>query len=123
MLFQVPKYELRNGELGVFVPHCCDGKVYVGSADQNVYCLDASTGSKIWNYRTGKMVHSSPAVADGIVYVSSDDSKVYAFGQAAAIPEFPNMIASTLLVTLMIPLIYLKEIALVNFSHSHKHLN
>jgi len=56
-----------------------DGKLYVGSADNKVYCLNASTGAFIWSYTTGGRV-TSPAVADGRVYVGSADGKVYAFG-------------------------------------------
>jgi len=53
------------------------GKVYVGSHDHKVYCLNASTGAQVWNYTTGGYVVSSPAVADGKVYVGSADYKVY----------------------------------------------
>ena len=42
-----------------------------------LYYLDASTGSKIWNYTTGGFVYSSPALADGKVYVGSYDFTVY----------------------------------------------
>jgi parallel beta-helix repeat protein len=58
-------------------PAVADGKVYVGSNDKNVYCLDALTGARIWNYITGDWVYSSPAVADGRVYVGSYDNNVY----------------------------------------------
>jgi len=51
-------------------PAVADGKVYVGSLDGKVYCLDALTGAHIWNYTTGQ-VYSSPAVSDGRVYVGS----------------------------------------------------
>jgi len=61
-------------------PAVADGKVYVGSYDNKTYCLNASTGAKIWSYTTGSCVVSSPAVADGKVYVGSLDGKVYAFG-------------------------------------------
>ena len=61
-------------------PAVSDGRVYVGSEDSKVYCLNASTGSLIWSYTTGNLVWSSPAVSDGRVYVGSYDSKVYAFG-------------------------------------------
>ena len=61
-------------------PAVVDGKVYVGSDDKKVYCLNASTGLFIWSYTTGFLVRSSPAVADSIVYVASHDGKVYAFG-------------------------------------------
>ena len=56
--------------------------VYVGSDDNNVYALNASTGAKLWSYTTGGPVYSSPAVANGVVYVGSDDNNVYALNAA-----------------------------------------
>jgi serine/threonine-protein kinase len=61
-------------------PAVANGVVYVGSYDQNVYALNAKTGSKLWSYATGNLVESSPAVANGMVFVGSDDHTVYAFG-------------------------------------------
>jgi len=58
-------------------PAVADGRVYIGSKDAKVYCLNASTGAFIWSYTTGNCVESSPAVADGRVYVGSIDGKVY----------------------------------------------
>ena len=52
--------------------------VYVGSWDNNVYALNATTGTKVWNYKTGGSVISSPTVANGIVYIASLDHNVYA---------------------------------------------
>ena len=57
------------------------GVVYVGSLDDNVYALNATTGAKLWSYPTGSYVDSSPAVANGVVYVGSYDDNVYAFDQ------------------------------------------
>jgi len=62
--------------LGVSVasPAVADGKVYVGTNDKKVYCLDADTGNQIWNYSTDDGVYlSSPAVADGKVYINEAD--------------------------------------------------
>ena len=59
-------------------PAVANGKVYIGSMDHNVYCLDANTGTKIWNYLTGNSIaFSSPAVANGKVYIGSMDHNVY----------------------------------------------
>ena len=58
-------------------PAVADGKVYVGSYYGTVYCLDASTGTRIWSYLTKNRVCSSPAVANGRVYVGSSDKTVY----------------------------------------------
>ena len=59
-------------------PCVVNGILYVGSNDNNVYALDAASGTKIWNYTTGDRVDSSPCVVDGVVYVGSYDSNVYA---------------------------------------------
>jgi outer membrane protein assembly factor BamB len=60
-------------------PAVVNGAVYVGSNDGNVYALNASTGSKLWSYKThGEVTNSSPAVGNGVVYVGSDDYNVYA---------------------------------------------
>jgi outer membrane protein assembly factor BamB len=55
-------------------PTVVDGKVFIGSMDHRVYCIDALTGTQVWNYTTGGEVWSSPAVAGGKVYVGSEDS-------------------------------------------------
>jgi outer membrane protein assembly factor BamB len=59
-------------------PAIVNGVVYVGSADDNTYALNASTGAKVWNYTTGNWVYSSPAVVNGVVYVGSYDHNIYA---------------------------------------------
>jgi parallel beta-helix repeat protein len=58
-------------------PAVVDGKVYVGSEDSRVYCLDALTGALVWSYATGGAVYGCPAVVDGKVYVGSLDKRVY----------------------------------------------
>jgi eukaryotic-like serine/threonine-protein kinase len=52
----------------------------VGSGDDNLYALNAATGTPLWSYTTGGGVGSSPAVANGVVYVGSGDDNLYAFG-------------------------------------------
>jgi outer membrane protein assembly factor BamB len=59
-------------------PAVVNGTVYVGSNDDNVYALNASTGARIWSYATSAQVFSSPAVDGGVVYVGSVDDSVYA---------------------------------------------
>ena len=71
---------LWNYTTGSYVessPAVADGRVYVGSDDGRVYCLDAANGAQVWNYTTGFWVRSSPAVADGRVYMGSLDCRVY----------------------------------------------
>jgi len=57
-------------------PTVADGTVYVGSADSNLYAVDAQTGTEQWRFQVGGV--ASPTVADGTVYVGSADSKLYA---------------------------------------------
>jgi len=58
-------------------PSIVEGRVYVGSQDKNIYCLDARSGSLIWKFNTSDRIESSPAVVDGKVYVGPDDGNVY----------------------------------------------
>jgi hypothetical protein len=69
-----------DNSLEYLSPAVVNGVVYVGSDDDSVYALNATTGSKIWSYVTGGAVESSPAVVNGVVYIGSDDNNVYAFG-------------------------------------------
>jgi len=62
-------------------PALAGGRVFVGSQDGWVYCLDADDGDLIWSYPTGGWVFSSPAVAGERVFVGSDDHKVYCFAR------------------------------------------
>ena len=48
--------ELHNRRRVSSSPAVADGKVYVGSYDSKVYCLNAATGAHIWNYTTGDCV-------------------------------------------------------------------
>lgn len=58
-------------------PSVVNDKVYIGSLDTKVYCLNADTGVKIWEYITGNAVLSSPAFYYNKIYIGSGDTKVY----------------------------------------------
>jgi len=62
-------------------PSIVEGRVYVGSQDKNIYCLDARSGSLIWKFHTNEpnmtTFGSSPAVAGGKVYIGPDDGNFY----------------------------------------------
>ena len=59
-------------------PAVAGGVVYVGSEDNNLYALNATTGALLWKYTTGGIIGSSPAVANGAVYFGSFDNNLYA---------------------------------------------
>jgi eukaryotic-like serine/threonine-protein kinase len=51
-----------------------------GSGNNNVYALNAQTGTKLWSYDIGSLVEASPSVANGMMYVGSINGGIYAFG-------------------------------------------
>jgi outer membrane protein assembly factor BamB len=59
-------------------PAVCDGIVYAGSEDSNLYALQATDGSLKWKLHTNGAVASSPAVYNGLVYCCSYDGYCYA---------------------------------------------
>jgi outer membrane protein assembly factor BamB len=80
----IPRTERMPDPFDVFIssPAVAGGVVYFGSGDQNVYALDAKTGTLKWTFPTGDVVHASPAVHDGVVYVGSWDRNLYAIDAA-----------------------------------------
>ncbi len=78
-------WSFNTGDLIWSSPAISGGRVYVGSEDNNLYCLNATTGVLIWNYTTGDDVDSSPAVVGDRVYVGSGDKNVYCFNATTGI--------------------------------------
>ena len=58
-------------------PAVADGKVFIGSVDYNLYCLDVEDGHQLWNFSVGRKVYSSPAYYDGKVYTGADNGNFY----------------------------------------------
>jgi outer membrane protein assembly factor BamB len=55
-----------------------DGRIFWGSsADDQVTCLDASTGQIRWTYFTDGPVRLAPTLADNRLFVGSDDGNVH----------------------------------------------
>lgn len=71
------RWSFKTGGGVVSTPVIAEGRVYVGSQDKNVYCLDARDGRCLWSFMTEVRIKSSVAVADGRVYVGPDDGYVY----------------------------------------------
>jgi len=58
-------------------PVAADGKIIFGSYDENIYCIDAYSGTLLWKFKTGYRVSSTPAIVGGRVYTGADDGYVY----------------------------------------------
>jgi outer membrane protein assembly factor BamB len=58
------------------------GRLYVGSHDGRVLCLDAAHGRTIWQFKSKDSVLAAPAVDGGRVYFGSYDGRVYALEAA-----------------------------------------
>ncbi|MFN7738218.1 MAG: PQQ-binding-like beta-propeller repeat protein [Pirellula sp.] len=61
-------------------PVICDGRVWVGGLDGNVYAFDAQTGEQRWTYQlTGQLI-ASPSISDGKLLVATDKGTIACFG-------------------------------------------
>ncbi len=54
-------------------------KLFFGCTDGYIYCLDATTGDLLSQYKTGDKIWGTPTVADGVLYMGSFDKILYAF--------------------------------------------
>jgi outer membrane protein assembly factor BamB len=70
-----------------------DGLVYAADLDSFLYCLDAKTGKKHWEYDLGSSVWGSPYYADGKVYIGNDaaEMRVFRHGKERKDPTKVNM--------------------------------
>jgi outer membrane protein assembly factor BamB len=74
----------NDGDLKqVFSTPClADGRLYIGEgfhtdSDCKLFCLDANTGEKLWDFPTSSHTESGPTVADGKVFFGAGDDGVF----------------------------------------------
>jgi eukaryotic-like serine/threonine-protein kinase len=77
------KWTFHSNGAVISSPAVAAGTVYFGSTDNNLYAVDAASGTLKWKFATGSRVTSSPAVSDGVVYFESYDGNFYAVDAAA----------------------------------------
>lgn len=75
-------WSIRLGSSVDSSPAVVGDRVYVGTADGDVVCVQASDGTELWRSQTDGAVISSPAVSDDRVFVGSVDRCLYAFDAA-----------------------------------------
>lgn len=59
-------------------PNYHEGVVYVGCYDNNLYSLEAASGTFRWKYPTDGGITGRPAVQDNTVFVGSEDHRLHA---------------------------------------------
>jgi len=64
-------WDHETGSSVLSSPSVVDGKVYIGSTDEYLYCLNESDGDLIWKVQLGLIEEASPVVIDGKVYIGS----------------------------------------------------
>lgn len=61
-----------------FHPVVVGGKLFFGStADDQLHCIDVSTGKTEWTFFTGAPIRLAPSIVDGHAFFGSDDGHVY----------------------------------------------
>jgi len=77
-----PKWTFTTGAGVISSPVIAKGKMYIGSNDKHLYCLDAYNGSLIWKFALENadqmtVYGSTPAVIGNKVITGPDDSNIY----------------------------------------------
>lgn len=83
-----PIWEFRTGGPVFSTPLHHEGKLFIGSVDSTVYCIDAKGGQRIWSYRTKGEIRSNAAIAGDILVVNSGDGNVYALSLKNGTPSW-----------------------------------
>lgn len=77
----IPGYDQARGSIYSAVLHA-KGRIYFGSMDGLIYCLDSATGDKVWSRGFDKGIAGSPAMANGIIVIGVQDRHWYGLNAA-----------------------------------------
>lgn len=73
-------------------PVICNDKVYIGSQEGMLYCLDLFTGKKLNSFQAKGKIFSSPVISDSLLYFGTDMGLMYALKPAANLfPQASNI--------------------------------
>lgn len=75
-------WRFRTGDSVISAPAVVGNTVYVGSDDNHLYALEATTGTPEWAARTDDIIRAAPAVGDDAVYVGTINGTLYALDRA-----------------------------------------
>ncbi len=99
----VPGSIWTNGELVsdrvVAPPLQVGDQLFVGTANNFIMSIDATTGAKQWEFEVGHSIWGQPAYKEGVLYLSSLDKSIYALeaetGQELWQTELSGALASS----------------------------
>jgi len=75
------KFLWHHGETGPILGALVySNGLVICASGTNVEVLNASTGERLYNYKTDKPIYSSPSLAHGQIFEGSLDGSIYAFG-------------------------------------------
>lgn len=74
----VPVWRFQCEEEVRSSPIVAGERLFIGSYDHNLYCLEARTGAFRWKYATGGGIPGTPSVYNQLVVIGSEDRVVYA---------------------------------------------
>jgi outer membrane protein assembly factor BamB len=68
--------------------------VYVGTADNHMFALDASTGDQVWPqpFETGHSIWGQPAYSNGTLYVTSLDRSLHALDAQTGVEQWETQL-------------------------------
>lgn len=75
-----PKWKFETEDEIRSAPVAFNNRVFVGSYDTNIWCLDVDTGEVVWKYATYAGIAAAPVLSDNgkMLYVGSEDNVFYA---------------------------------------------
>jgi len=71
------QWHFPTGDYVLSSPIIVENRLYIGSDNGNVYCINTENGSEIWRYHTAQAVESTPAYSGEKIYVGSSDQYLY----------------------------------------------
>src|SRR2546429_6090833 len=84
------KYRWQHGAPGAVVPALAYANgLVIDGAGPVLEVLDASSGTRLYSYRTGGALYAAPSVSNGQIFTGGTDDNVYAFGLPATTPLPP----------------------------------
>jgi len=66
---------------GSSAPVILEDRLFIGTEDGFLFCLDRSTGSEFWRFKTEGEIKSTPAYQDGKLYFGSADNYLYSLDE------------------------------------------